>query len=115
DDQLRYVRVSTVNGDWEEGNAAAPYSLGDGATYLLADATHNRPWSWRGSCFADVVMTSGNSLATWAERKELPGGWVSVPIAPEMIYAIAAGDTDGLAVMDGGTLALHNNMIHSVQ
>jgi len=114
-DMLRYVRVSTVNQDWAEGNGTAPYGPADGATYLLADAASKRPWAWTGSEFCDVIMTSGNSLATWAERKELPDGWLSVALTPELVYALVAGDTDGLAVMDGGNLAYFNNMIHSVQ
>ncbi|MGD2175014.1 MAG: hypothetical protein PVJ27_06390, partial [Candidatus Brocadiaceae bacterium] len=115
DDKLRYVRVSTVNQDWEEGDSAQAYGAADGATYLRADHASRRPWAWPGSCFADVIMTSGNSLATWAERRELADGWISVALTPELIYAMAAGDTDGLAVMDGGNLSYHNNFIHSVQ
>ena len=49
------------------------------------------------------------------QEQELPDGWISVAITPELVYAMALGDTDGLAVMDGGTISLHNNMMHSVQ
>jgi len=114
-DHLRYLRVSTVNGDWVEGNSTQPYGPADGATYKLADTATKRPWAWPGSEFCDVIMSSGYTLDTWAERKELPDGWVSVALTPELIYALVAGDTDGLAVMDGGDLAYHNNFIHSVQ
>lgn len=115
DDLLRYLRVSTVNQDWEEGNSSQAYGPADGATWLFADHATRRSWAWPGSEFCDVIMTSGNSLASWAERKEGQDGWVSVEITPELIYALVAGDTDGLAVMDGGNLAYHNNFIHSVQ
>ena len=114
-DMLRYVRVSTINQDWAEGSGTSAYGPPDGATYLYADAKAKRPWAWPGSQFCDVVMTSGNSVATWAERKELPNGWIAVPLTPELVYALVAGDTDGLAIMDGGNLAYFNNMIHSVQ
>ena len=114
-DMLRYVRVSTVNQDWAEGGGAQPYGPPDGATFLWADAASRRPWAWPGSAFCDVIMTSGNSLAAWAERRELPDGWISVALTPELVYALIAGDTDGLAVMDGGTLAYHNNFVHSAQ
>ncbi|MFP4055761.1 MAG: hypothetical protein ACLF0G_02710 [Candidatus Brocadiia bacterium] len=114
-DMLRYVRVSTVNQDWAEGEGTRPYGPPDGATYLYADAKTQRPWAWPGSEFCDVVMTSGHSLATWAERQELPDGWISVQLTPELVTAMAVGDTDGLAVMDGGNLAYHNNMVHSAQ
>ncbi len=114
-DMLRYIRVSTVNQDWEEGTSARPYGPASGATYCLADAATKRPWAWPGSMFCDVIMSSGYTLDTWAERKELADGWLSVALTPELVYALACGDTDGLAVMDGGNLAYHNNMIHSVQ
>jgi len=114
-DSLRYIRVSTVTGDWVEGTSTGAYGQPSGATFLFADAATKRPWAWPGSQFCDVIMTSGNSLTIWAERKELPNGWISVALTPELIYAMVAGDTDGLAVMDGGNLAYHNNFIHSVQ
>lgn len=114
-DKLRYIRVSTVNQDWEEGTGTQPYGPANGATYCLADAVSKRPWAWSGSEFCDVIMSSGYTLDTWAERKELPDGWISVALTPELIYAMVCDDTDGLAVMDGGNLAYHNNFIHSVQ
>ncbi len=110
---LRHVRVSTVNGDWEEGTARGNYSPGNGATYNHADHASKRPWAWAGSQFCDVVMGSGNTLACWGEIAKGEGGWVSVGVAPALIYALVAGDTDGLCVMDGGTLALSNNFARS--
>ncbi|KKL49194.1 hypothetical protein LCGC14_2317940, partial [marine sediment metagenome] len=63
----------------------------------------------------DVIMGAGNTLTTWAERKELANGWISVALTPELVYALAIGDTDGLCVMDGGVGLYHNNHINSVQ
>jgi len=114
-DMLRYLRVSTVNGDWAEGTRRERLGPGDGATCNHADRAARRPWAWPGSQVCDVIMTSGNTLAAWAEREEHADGWLSVALAPELVYALATGDTDGLAVMDGGTPAFHNNMVHSVQ
>ena len=114
-DKLRYIRVSTVNGDWEEGTRRERLGQGDGATYNHADGPTKRPWAWPGSQLCDAIMGSGNTLAAWAERKELANGWISVDLAPELIYALAARDTDGLAVMDGGNPSFENNFIHSVQ
>ena len=117
DDKLRYLRVSTVNQDWEQGDGAAPYGPPDGATFLMADGsprTH-RPWAWPGSTVADVIMSAGNSLGCWAERKELDDGWISVELTPALVYAMAVGDSDGLAVMDGGNAANCDNYISSVQ
>lgn len=114
-DMLRYVRVSTVNQDWVEGDALAPYSDADGATYEYADANTQEPWAWPGSQFCDVIMGAGNTFAQWAERRELDDGWVSVQIAADMVYAMLAGDTDGIAIMDGGNPAFANNFLHSAQ
>ena len=114
-DMLRYLRVSTVNQDWAEGSGTESYGPADGATYRFADAGAAIPWAWPGSEFCDVIMTSGNTLATWAERKEMPDGWIAVSLSPELVQALLAGDSDGLAVMDGGNLAYFNNYLYSAQ
>ncbi len=115
DDMLRYIRLSTVNQDWVEGNTAQAYGKADGATYQFADAATKKPWSWPGSEFCDVVMSCGQTIDAYAERKELKDGWISVDVAPALIYALVAGDSDGLCVMDGGTILLHNNFVYSCQ
>ena len=112
---LRYIRVSTVSGDWAEGSGRERYGPPNGATFNRADHASKRPWAWGGSQFCDVIMGSGNSLACWAEIEKHDTGWVSVKISPDMVYAMVAADTDGLAVMDGGTLTFFNNWIRSAQ
>lgn len=114
-DMLRHIRVSTVNQDWEEGLTTEAYGKPSGACFLFADYDSKRAWAWPGSDFADVAMGSGCSLDFWAERRELPDGWISVDLRPELIYALAVGDTDGLAVQEGGSLAYFNNFISSAQ
>ena len=79
-DMLRYVRVSTISQDWAEGGGTEPYGPADGATYRYADAGNAVPWAWPGAEFCDVIMTSGHTLATWAERKERPDGWIAAPL-----------------------------------
>jgi len=113
--KLRYIRLSTVNGDWVEGRGTSNYGPGNGATFNHADFATKRPWAWEGSQFCDVIMGSGNTLTCWSEAQKAPGGWLAVKVDPALIYAMAVGDTDGLAVMDGGTLALFNNFVHSAQ
>ncbi len=112
---LRYIRVSTVNGDWIEGGGTRNYGPGDGATFNRADHASSRPWAWPGSQLCDVIMGSGNSLVCWGEIAKHDTGWVSVKLSPEIVYALVAGDTDGVAVMDGGTLSFFNNFVHSAQ
>ena len=111
---LRYIRVSTVGQDWEEG-VSRSFGAANGATYLWADATRKRAWSYPGSEFADVVMGMGQTITTYGEIKQERNNWISVSVTPELIYALAAENTDGLAVMDGGNPGYFNNLIHSVQ
>jgi len=108
---LRYLRVSTVNQDWVAGSSRRAYGAPDGATYLWADANRRRPWSFPGSEFADVIMGMGHSITTYSQYQQEAGGWISVPLTPELVYALTAGDSDGLAVMDGGNAAFFNNFI----
>jgi len=114
-DRLRYIRVSTIAQDWREGAGTKDYGPGDGACYGFADFKAKKPWAWPGSQFCDVIMTAGNTIACWAECKKLGNGWLSVDLSPALIDAMVCGDTDGLAVMDGGSIKFHNNFVHSVQ
>lgn len=114
-DMLRYIRVSTVSQDWVEGKSNKPYGPADGATWMLADNNSNKAWSFPTSHASDVIMGSGNTFTTYAERKEEGKNWISVELTPELVYALVAGNTDGLAIMDGGTIKLFNNFIHSLE
>lgn len=113
EDKLRYLRLSTVNQDWVEGHTEKPYGPADGATWLYADSNHKKSWAWPGSAFCDVIMTSGHSIASYAEIHREKDDWISVEVAPALVYAIIAKGTDGLAIMDGGNLSLFNNSIYS--
>lgn len=115
EDMLRHIRVSTVAADWVEGNTDKSYGPADGATWMYADANSKRAWAWPGSQFVDVIMGNGNTLTMFTECRKLNDGWIAVDLTPEMVYALATGDTDGLAVMEGGTMALCNNFVYSCQ
>lgn len=114
-EKLRYIRVSTVNNDWEEGSQTQDYGPPSGACFNFADFDRKREWAWPGSDLSDVIMGTGHSLHHWTECKKLDDGWISVELTPDLIYALAVGDSDGLCVQDGGNLAYHNNFIHSVE
>jgi mannose/cellobiose epimerase-like protein (N-acyl-D-glucosamine 2-epimerase family) len=93
-DKLRYVRVSTVNQDWNQDADYGHAGLGPEGPIT---------WAWPGSSAADAVLSSGNSLESWGDRRELAGGWIAVPLDARLVYALALGDTDGLAVLEGGS------------
>ena len=114
-DRIRYVRVSTVNGDWEEGKQKKDYGPPSGACFNYADWDSKRLWAWPGSQLCDVILGAGYSRATHGEVEKLDGGWLRVKLTPELVYAMCADDTDGLAVQEGGDLSYFNNFIHSVQ
>ena len=111
--RMHRMRVSTINQDWEEGTALPFPFMSNGATWNRAASEPHKHWAWEGSHVADVIMTSGNSLATWAPLQEESDGWISIALTPDLIYALIAQDSDGLAVTDGGNLAYHNNYFFS--
>jgi len=113
DRQIRYLRLSTINQNWEEGIGRKAYGPGDGATFNHADHASKRPWAWEGSQFCDAAFSSGQTLSSWAEIEKKKLGWISVEVDPKLIYAMAVGDSDGLAIQEGGTIALFNNFIQS--
>ncbi len=112
-DLLRHIRVSTISQSWEEGTARWSYSRGNGATFNFANSISKQLWSFPKSQFCDVSMGNGNTLTTYDELKRVGGGWFSVDLTPELIYAMVTGSTDGLAIMDGGTLFFCNNYVYS--
>ncbi|MEC4672936.1 MAG: hypothetical protein VST68_01985 [Nitrospirota bacterium] len=111
--RIHRMRVSTVNQDWQEGTGRLFSFNSSGATWNRAKSHPHTHWAWKGSHFADVIMTSGNSFATWAALQEESDGWISIALTPDLIYALIAQDSDGLAVADGGNLAYHNNYFFS--
>ena len=113
DEKMRYLRISTVNQDWVEGKSEQSYGPADGATWFYADAASKKSWAWTGSGFCDVIMASGHSLASYSEKREERDGWMSFEVLPDLIYAMIAKDTDGLAIQEGGNLDLHNNFVFS--
>ncbi len=111
--RIRTLRISTVNNDWVEGTATKPYGPPNGACYNYADWNSKKEWAWPNSQLCDVILSSGFSLSTWAERKKLDDGWMSFELPAELMYAMYLGDTDGLAFQDAGDLTYSNNFIYS--
>lgn len=111
--RIRFIRISTVNNDWVEGNQEEAYGPSDGSCFDFADWNSKTAWAWPESQLCDVVLGSGYSLTHYAEIQQHADGWFSVDVSPELIYAMCIGDSDGLALQEGGDLALANNWIFS--
>ncbi|HHN46157.1 MAG TPA: hypothetical protein ENN09_01830, partial [Planctomycetes bacterium] len=76
--QLRWMGVSTVSSNWEEGSGAGSYvkdAAGGGATFNEA-SYQRRAWSYPGSRLTDVTMSAGNTIEWHGECRRLPGGWL---------------------------------------
>ncbi len=110
---LKYIRMSSVTQTWKEGNTRQSYGRPDGATYNFADFHTKKAWAWPGSQFCDVAFGSGNSLTNWDKIHFEQGGWVSVKVPVRLIYAMAVGQSDGIALQEGGSTALYNHFIYS--
>lgn len=107
--KVRYLRVSTVTQRWAGRQELSAADVKRASTWKFADPLARTSWAWPGSVFADVIMSSGNSIATWDEVNTTAERWLYVDIPSDIIYALAAGISDGLAVVDGGSIALNNN------
>ncbi|MCW8129888.1 MAG: DNRLRE domain-containing protein [Planctomycetota bacterium] len=101
---LRWFSVSTVSGDWVEGDGTQ-YSVDDkgkGATFNEA-SYKTRPWAFKGSKNWDVILGNGNTLRDDVDGGDPQGGWFTLPIKKELVQALVAKASHGLMIMDGST------------
>lgn len=115
DTKLRWIGVSTVSSQWEEGAARGAYQVdqtGHGASFKEA-STGTRAWSYAGSDVTDVTFTNGYTLDHHTEVKRLGGGWLAIDLPDYIIQSLIAGDTYGLCVMDDGLPVSLNSFVHS--
>lgn len=113
ENRLRHIRISTVNQKWE--TSSSRWSSQRGASYNFADQETKRSWAWPGSQFCDVSFSSGNSISSWAERRMEKDGWISIAVDPAIITSMTLDDSDGIALMEGGTYKPFNNLVHGIR
>ncbi len=115
EDALRKIGVSTLAGQWVEGQATRAYQRderGHGATFN--EASFGRlPWAWPGSRIWDVIMGNGHTLQHHATVERQGGGWWRIPVPLDLIYARAVGASYGFVIMDESGQLLANNYVHS--
>jgi hypothetical protein len=107
--RLHVVGVSTVGWPWEEGRSTGEAKSGE--VCFEEAARFVRPWP--GGDF--LGATFGRTDTDWvvAEIREEGEGWLSIPVRPEFVEAIAAGDSHGLAISDEKGQTRWNNDVSS--
>ena len=105
DDSPLYTLVlSTVGEQWIEGSGdgSGPQDDASCAAWVKRDPASGKlvRWAGPGSDITDVIMSEGNTFRSEQPVRQEKGGWQSVAVPEEMIYALACGGSHGLALVD---------------
>lgn len=111
DHMLWRVGISTITGDWAEGEGRGEKVAG-GCTFLRAVAPDTF-WAGPGSDFTDVVFGNGGSFMRYATPRELPDDWLEIDVDPLLVAAMLQGGSYGLCISDEKGQTLYNNDVHS--
>ena len=110
-----WLVVSTVAHEWTEGLSPhyAEDPRGHGATFLESSSGRD-DWGWPGATTCDVILGNGHTRRCQG-RLEPTGdeGWFRMPIDVELVWALQAGASHGLCLMDGATQVQVNCCIAS--
>ncbi len=96
---LRRVTVSTIQGDWAEGDSGGFGESDAGSTYNHAVHGARTAWAWPGSTFPDVVYGNANSLTSESDAT-VTDGFYDWAVDPDLVHANAVGAAYGLAVFE---------------
>jgi hypothetical protein len=111
DRRLRTLGCSTINVPWAEGTGTG--TRVPGAMCFAQAELGRRLWTTRDSDFTDAAFTVGTSLTGYADIRDDGGGWLSAPVDPLIVQAMAAGLAHGLAVTDEKGQTMANNDVFS--
>ena len=107
--RLKTIGISTVAEPWIEGKSTGEAKPGE---VCFAEAARGeRPWS--GGDFLAVTFGRGGSRWIAGDVREEGEGWLSIPVPPEFVEAMAAGDSHGIAVSDEKGQTRWNNDLSS--
>lgn len=99
DKQLR-LTVSSVTGDWAEGDGTR-YATKPGAASFNWARQDQLPWAWAGSDITAVIAGMGNSVWGFADASTPDAqGFQRVAVSPAVLAARLAGLSYGLALID---------------
>ncbi len=113
---LNRVSVSTIQGDWGEGDSGGFAKSVGGSTYDSGFHANDggTPWAWPGSHFPDVVYGNAFSLQTESTSLVVDGryDWI---VPPDLVHANAVGAAYGLAVFESEHDVSRNPTVASVE
>lgn len=110
--RLRTMGVSTVATAWSEG-AGTDTEAKKGESCFLAAARGEREWAGPGSDFLGAAFGAGGSVWDAVEVRAEKDGWLSIPLPPRVLHAIAEGNSFGFAVSDEKGQTRWNNDVMS--
>ena len=95
--RLRQVAICTVPARWAEGSGVDEPQRG--AACFTHAAWPDRPWTPGGGTMMAATFNSPHML--WRSAKVgYNGKWMLIPIAPELVQAVAVGLSEGLVLAD---------------
>ncbi|KAF0243852.1 MAG: hypothetical protein FD180_3020 [Planctomycetota bacterium] len=110
--RLKTMGVSSVSTAWGEGKGAdAPAAKGESC--FLQAARNERDWAGPGSDFLGAAFGAGGSVWEAVEIREEKDGWLSIPLPPRILHAMAEGNSFGFAVSDEKGQTRANNDVYS--
>ena len=113
---LEHVTISSIQGDWVEGNSSG-FNVEEGASCYLGAAYSSQaasmvPWSFKGSRFVDVVFGNGYSLLGTSDSPVVDG-FYEWNVPPDVVNAIDVGAAYGIAVIESSGRTQRNPTVHA--
>jgi hypothetical protein len=110
--RLKTMGVSTVGTAWSEGTGSDAAAQ-KGECCFLEAGRGERPWGGPGSDFLAVTFGAGGSVWEAVEVRAEKDGWLSIPVPPRVLHAMAEGNSSGFAVSDEKGQTRWNNDVFS--
>ncbi len=107
---IRRVAICTVPVSWTEGTATGKPQ--DGSPCFTHRQYPRVTWTPGGGTMTDATFNSPHML--WrAANVKVEAGWLKIPVAPELVQAVAAGLSHGLALGEETGQTRENHDIYS--
>lgn len=110
--RLKTMGVSTVATAWTEGTGTDTEAK-NGESCFLSPARGERTWAGFGTDFLGAVFGACGTVWEAVEVRAEKDGWLSIPVPPRVLHAIAEGNSFGFAVSDEKGQTRWNNDVFS--